>query len=82
MVMFSVFAFLRVLVITTKLTFVACFPFGPPWRACFHLTPHAVGHEAPPQTIPVPYDVDFSDFLNEDGTLSYEQNRNYTRKKM
>ena len=62
------------------LTAVECFSTGPPWQACQPLAPHPVAHSGQPQIAPVPYDVDLSDFLDDEGTLSYRQNRTYNCK--
>ena len=73
-------SFIFVFLCVTATNVVECYPFGPPPSTCNSLLPDPYSHRAGPQNDTVPYDVDFSDFLDENGAFSYRQNRTYTCK--
>ena len=61
------------------------FPFGapgPPFAACTTLSPNPTFHGAPPQTSPVPYEVDLTSLLDSTGGFSYEPGVTYARMSM
>lgn len=47
------------------------FPFGAPMSACGTLAPNPFAHGAPPQTSPVPYEVDISALSDGNGGFEY-----------
>ena len=53
---------------------------GPPPDACGTLAPQILAHGAPPQTSPVPYEIDLSELpLDENGNISYIPEESYER---
>ncbi len=57
---------------------VECFSSGAPLEACGTLSPLPAGHGAQPQTTPVPYELDLSSLLDENGDFSYVPGETYT----
>ena len=59
---------------------VEAFPTGPPSEACPTISPDPDFHLAQPQTSPVPYELDLSALLDDDGGLSYIPGDSYPSK--
>ncbi len=53
------------------------FPSGAPMSACDTLAPNPFSHGAPPNTDPIPYSIDLSDFDEGDGVLGYQPGTTY-----
>ena len=61
----------------------SCFPGGAPAGACSTLAPSQVQHNAPPQTSPVPYELDnLEEAFDVNGTLGYIPGQTYQCKSL
>ena len=66
-----------IIICTTHWNQVESFPDGAPEEACATLTPALQSHVDPPQTGPVPYEVDLSSLDDGDG-FSYVPGGTYS----
>lgn len=58
-------------------TVVEGFSSGPPSQACGTLAPNPQAHDAPPQTTPVPYEIDLSSLDDGNGGYCYQPGDTY-----
>lgn len=79
---YSVLLFSFLCLIAIKLNVVECFSTGPPAAACTTLSPNPTPHGGPPQTTPVPYEVNISALADPNGGYSYEPGVTYMCKCM
>ena len=70
-------AMLALLVCATLLNPAECLPTGAPAGACATLTPSIQNHIAPPQSSPVPYEVDLLS-LDDGNGFSYVPGETYS----